>query len=187
MSDLRSRYQKIIKELDEHITDPEEKKFIIGKFQELSMVFMDIIDRITYITDVKVKEVEDKQKEIEGKLGAMQQVVDDIESDIYEEDGSYEFEIICPYCNYEFVADISCDVNTEVECPECHNVIELDWNGEEDSCSEHSCTHCQHDCSQNEKVESSKKEIKSSKNDKKQSQNIVKDEDIEDGEDQEDM
>lgn len=35
------------------------------------------------------------------------------------------------HCNNEFVADINSEENTEIECPECHNIIELDWNEEE--------------------------------------------------------
>lgn len=143
MADLKNRYQQILSEIQEHIQDEEQKKFVISKFQELSIVFMDIIDRLTYITDVRVKEVETKQKEIESKIGEVQSAVNGIESDIYEDGESYEFEITCPYCNYEFIADINSDISTEVECPECHNVIELDWN--EDDCG-HECSGCSHDC-----------------------------------------
>ena len=42
-----------------------------------------------------------------------------------------DFEIVCPYCNYEFVIDVD-ENKTEVECPECQNVIELDWTGDID-------------------------------------------------------
>ena len=147
MSDLRNRYQTILKEIENNIKDEEERKFVIEKFQELSVVFMDIIDRLTYVTDMKVKQVEEKQKEIETKIGEVQKAVDGIESDIYEDEEPYEFEITCPYCNHEFVADINSETNTEVECPECHNVIELDWNGE-DEC-ESDCHHCSHGCLQN--------------------------------------
>ncbi len=39
----------------------------------------------------------------------------------------------------QFVTDIDSEINEEVECPECHNVIELDWN--EGECS-HECSDC---------------------------------------------
>lgn len=158
MSDLKSRYQTILKELESNIKDENERKFVIQKFQELSVVFMDIIDRLTYITDIRVNQVEEKQKEIEKKLGEVQKVVDGIENDIYEEEEPYEFEITCPYCNHEFVSDVSSEANTEVECPECHNIIELDWNSEDDDCSSN-CTHCSHDCSQdNYKINNSQED-----------------------------
>ncbi len=145
MSELKNRYHAILQDIENHIQDEQEKKYVIEKFQELSMVFMDIIDRLTYMNDIKMKEIEERQHEIDSKLDEVKQSVDGIESDIYEEGEDYEFEIICPYCNYQFLADISSEANTEVECPECHNVIELDWNGEEEC--EHECSHCMHDCS----------------------------------------
>ena len=144
MSDLKNHYQSILAELDNHFQDKEEKAFVLNKFQELSMMFMDVIDRLTFLTDIRVKEVEEKQKVIEDRIEIVKKAVDGIENDIYEDDEPYEFEISCPYCNNEFVADINSEENTEIECPECHNVIELDWTGdlyddEDDGCSGHCC------------------------------------------------
>ena len=131
MSDLKNHYQSILAELDNHFQDKEEKAFVLNKFQELSMMFMDVIDRLTFLTDIRVEEVEEKQKVIEDRIEIVKKAVDGIENDIYEDDEPYEFEISCPYCNNEFVADINSEENTEIECPECHNIIELDWNEEE--------------------------------------------------------
>ncbi len=140
MSDLKNHYQKILTELENHFQDEEERAFVLNKFQELSMMFMDVIDRLTYLTDIRVKEVEEKQKEIDNRIEMVKKTVDGIENDIYEDDESYEFEIVCPYCNHEFITDINSEENSDVECPECHNVIELDWN-EEEGCGG-CCSHC---------------------------------------------
>ncbi len=145
MSELSNRYQQIMRDLQTNIKDEDDKEFVINKVQELSMMFMDIIDRLTYLTDLKIKEVETQQKQIDERMATLQKAVDGIESDIYEDDETYEFEITCPYCNHEFVTDISADISTDVECPECHNMIELDWNGEDEDC-EHDCSCCEHDC-----------------------------------------
>ena len=90
----------------------------------------------------EVKELKENQKLMTNKLEKMQQVIDHIESDIYSDEG-FDFEIVCPYCENEFVIDANEDKN-EVECPECKNVIELDWTGdlyddEDDGCSGHCC------------------------------------------------
>ena len=90
----------------------------------------------------EVKELKENQKIITNKIEKMQQVIDHIESDIYSDEG-FDFEIVCPYCEHEFVIDANEDKN-EVECPECKNVIELDWTGdlyddEDDGCSGHCC------------------------------------------------
>ena len=145
MSDLRNHYQTILKDLENYFQTEEDNEFVTQKFQELSIMFMDIIDRLTYLTDKKVKEVEERQKEIEQKIDNVQKAVDGIESDIYEDEEGYEFEIVCPYCNHEFVTDINSETNAEVECPECHNVIELDWNEDED-CNLEDCSSCSHHC-----------------------------------------
>ena len=86
----------------------------------------------------EVKELKENQKIMTNKIEKMQQVIDHIESDIYSDEG-FDFEIVCPYCEHEFVID-----KNEVECPECKNVIELDWTGdlyddEDDGCSGHCC------------------------------------------------
>lgn len=145
MSDLKNHYQSILTELKNHFQNEEERAFVLNKFQELSMMFMDVIDRLTLLTDMRIKEVEDKQKIIEDRIEIVKKAVNGIENDIYEDDEAYEFEILCPYCNNEFTADINSEDNTEIECPECHNVIELDWNEEEcNSCCSH-CSVCEED------------------------------------------
>ena len=82
-----------------------------------------------------------KPKNNDSKMEKMQQVIDNIESDIYSDEG-FDFEIVCPYCEYEFVIDADED-KKEVKCPECKNTIELDWSGDldehDDGCSGHCC------------------------------------------------
>ena len=65
----------------------------------------------------KLKDLENKQNEIDEKFERIEEVVSNIEKDIYSEEG-FDFEIVCPYCNYEFVIDVD-EEKTEVECPEC--------------------------------------------------------------------
>lgn len=181
MSELSNKYQQIMKELRTNIKDEQEKEFVMSKFQELSMMFMDVIDRLTYLTDLRVKEIEEQQKKIDKRMVKIQKAVDGIESDIYEDDENYEFEIVCPYCNHEFVTDINSDVNTEVECPECHNMIELDWNGEEEEECSHHCSDCHYDCVAEDDEDSSYDEMEEkNSNEKKKKQQEENNEDDED-------
>ena len=83
------------------------------------------------------------QQQLEAKMGKMEQIIDNIEKDIYSDEG-FDFEIVCPYCDAEFVVDED-DERTEVKCPNCNNIIELDWTDEEDGCSAGGCSHC-HGC-----------------------------------------
>ena len=148
MSEIGIEYKRIMEEIEKTISNEEEKKFVKSKLAELSISFIDIIDRITKATDMKIKEIEKNQNNIERKMSSIESIVDSIESDIYEDDetdSDYEFEVICPYCNYEFSVDVDGVQKDEIECPECHNVIELDWNEEQMQCSE-TCSHCVENC-----------------------------------------
>ncbi len=90
----------------------------------------------------EIKELKENQKIMNEKMDKMQQVVDHIKTDIYDDEG-FDLEIVCPYCEHEFVIDANEDQNA-IECPECKNIIELDWSGElydneDDGCSGHCC------------------------------------------------
>lgn len=140
MSKLSEEYLKILNDINEHISDEEEKKYVLKKVSELSALYMDIIDRITGVNSKRMEELEKYQDELEQKIDKVKGTVDLIKKDIYE-DEDYDFEIVCPYCNHEFVADVEDELKEEIECPECHNIIELDWDGDDECCTG-SCTSC---------------------------------------------
>ncbi|MCI8640839.1 MAG: hypothetical protein HFJ59_03080 [Clostridia bacterium] len=92
----------------------------------------------------EMKEIKENQKIMNDKMEKMQQIINHIENDIYAEEG-FDFEIVCPYCEYEFVIDAD-ESKKEIECPECKNIIELDWSGNFDEGDGNSCLgHC-HGC-----------------------------------------
>ena len=68
---------------------------------------------------------------------------------MHDNDVDYEFEIVCPYCNYEFVTGKETNLKDELECPKCHNIIELDWD---DYC-DGECNHCNNHCYSDDKIE----------------------------------
>lgn len=94
-------------------------------------------------------ELSKRQNNIENKMGKVEKIVDSIEKDIYL-DNEYDLEIVCPYCNYSFSLD-SDEIKNEIECPECKNIIELDWNDDltNEGCSG-SCGSCFHGCNNQE-------------------------------------
>lgn len=143
MPDLGEKYQNIITDIKNTIKNPEEAKFIEEKMAELSMMYINMIDKIVTSSDDRINELEDRLEQMEVKMEKLNDNIHEITSDIYEED-EFDFEIVCPYCNHQFVVDINDENNLkEVKCPECKNLIELDWN-EEEHCSGHceSCSGC---------------------------------------------
>lgn len=130
MGMLKNEYKSFLDDIEKNIKNKEDLAYIKGRFAS----FLDVmLEQMDYIMDYKkeeIEQIESTQKQIEEKMAKMQQVIDNIEKDIYSEDG-FDFEIVCPYCDYEFIIDLD-ENKTEIECPECQNIIELDWTGDID-------------------------------------------------------
>ncbi len=143
MGILKNEYKSFLDDIEKNVKNKEDLAYVKGRFAS----FVDVIlDQMDYIIDYKTEEMaklEDTQNKINAKMNQMQQVIDNIEKDIYAEDG-FDFEIVCPYCNYEFIIDVD-ENKTEIECPECQNIIELDWSGDVDS-EEQEQGGCQGNC-----------------------------------------
>ena len=152
MSKLSEEYLKIITDIGEHISNKDERNYVINKMSELSALYMSIIDKVSEVNSKRIESIEQHQEEIDNKISKMKNTLDLIKKDFYV-DEYYDFEIVCPYCNHEFVADIEDELKEEIKCPECHNIIELDWDedDEEEGCSG-CCSSCHgHDeCEEND-------------------------------------
>ena len=143
MPSLIERYSKILSDIEEHISNPDERKYVVKKVEEISSIYIELIDRLTKLNDARIAKLEEKQDKMVATVAKMQETLNLIKNDIYE-DENYDFEIVCPYCNHEFVADVEDELKEEIECPECHNIIELDWD--DDECKEN-CGGChQEEC-----------------------------------------
>lgn len=149
MGMLKNEYKSFLDDIEKNIKNKEDLAYIKGRFAS----FLDVmLEQMDYIMDYKKEEIEQlesTQKQIEEKMAKMQQVIDNIEKDIYSEDG-FDFEIVCPYCDYEFIIDLD-ENKTEIECPECQNIIELDWTGDIDEENQnqdkqHGCNGSCHGC-----------------------------------------
>ena len=142
MSILKDEYKNFLDDIESNIKNKEDLEYIKKRFAD----FVDkVLNHIDYIVGYKKQEIEnleDTQKQLIERIDKMQRVIDNIEKDIYSDEG-FDFEIICPYCDNQFVIDVDED-KTEVECPVCNNIIELDWSGDpsdDDECSGH-CSGC---------------------------------------------
>lgn len=165
MSDLNKKYQEILAELEKNVKDPSELNLIKSKLSELVIYFTDMIS--------KSVEMENDISKMNRNIRRLQNRIEIIEDDIYidpdedfeglEELGSdqmhdndYEFEITCPYCDYEFITDNSYKNTSAIRCPKCNKIIELDWNID-DSCSGDcgSCeSHCYYESDDDKSIES---------------------------------
>ena len=167
MAKLREEYNNFLKDIEKNLKNKEDLEYVKVRF---SMFVDKVIDEMDMLVDYKAQkmsELEQKQKEIEDKMSKMQQIIDNIEKDIYSDEG-FDFEIICPYCDNQFVIDVEED-KTEVECPVCNNIIELDWSGEveEDSDCNGSCSGC-HGCDEETEEQQEDKTQSTQSEDKKE-------------------
>ena len=142
MSILKDEYKNFLDDMENNIKNKDDLEYIKKRFAN----FLDtVLNHIDYIVDYKKQEIdnlETTQKQLIKRIDKMQNVIDNIERDIYSDEG-FDFEVVCPYCNYEFMIDMDSE-KTEIECPECKNMIELDWTGDindDDECSGH-CSEC---------------------------------------------
>lgn len=145
MADLNQKYQQILNELTQKIQNPSELEFVKEKMNELVIEYMSSINGILEIEKNQVK-LENKVQKIEHELSMIEEdiyVNDELEDDEFMcdqmHDNDCEFEITCPYCGYEFLTDESYKSETEIKCPQCHEMIELDWNEEKCGGDCHSC------------------------------------------------
>lgn len=139
IKDLKNEMNNFMQDIETKITNQEERDFILDRTAQLFNVIVDEMENVLDYKTNEIQALESKQKEIDGKMDDMEAVLKNITRDIYEDEE--DFEIICPYCNNEFDADVDENV-TEVVCPECENTIELDWGIEEDNNCNGDCSGC---------------------------------------------
>lgn len=139
IKDLKNEMNSFMQDIEAKITNQEERDFILDRTAQLFNVIVNEIENVLDYKTNEIEALENKQKEIDGKMDDMEAVLKNITRDIYEDEE--DFEIICPYCNNEFDADVDENV-TEVICPECENTIELDWGIEEDNNCNGNCSGC---------------------------------------------
>ena len=186
MIEPKSNFAKILSDLEKEIKDKHDLEIAKNKLLEVSIMFIDITNRA--LDNSSQYEMLSKQIE------SMQKSLKRIEQDIYidedeenEEDeydygdqmhdndikynDDFEFEIQCPYCNYEFVLGQDADLKDEIECPKCHKQIELDWD---DYC-DGECDHCASIC-YDENLENVSDESESSS---QESDNVIREDEVE--------
>lgn len=154
MSNLKKRLNEILADLENNIQNKEDLDYIKSQVYNISLLFLDEIDKIAELNLGRLNVMLDREKELSKRVATMEKVIKSIEKELYVSP-ECDFEILCPYCNTEFVEDFTNGFKHEVRCPECDNIIELDWH-EDDECS---CGHeCNGECSEDDEEEENNNE-----------------------------
>lgn len=138
--DLKNEMHSFFNDMDENIENKEDLKYIKKRTLMLFDAIFDNIEKIATYKDAQMKSIIKKQEIGEQKMHELKEKVEEMYEELYDE-SEVDFSINCPYCNYEFDADIDDDIK-EIKCPECGNTIELDWNGNPDDDGENCSGGC---------------------------------------------
>lgn len=156
MSNLNEKYQELVSCLEKNIQDAQELNNAKKVLAELIICYSDAIN--------KTAENEKRLDRIENNFNRLYDRIESIEDDIYlasdededelgidqMHDNDFEFEIVCPYCHNEFITDSSQKNISQIRCPKCKKLIELDWDDSED-CGGH-CHSCGGHCYEDEEA-----------------------------------
>ena len=144
LDDLKKELLSFIKDINQNIKNEEDLLYITKRLDKLVDAFLKQAEEIIDYKADRLSSILEIQKTQSNRLEELQSKVDNICSDIYDEDINDEFDISCPYCGADFVALVDETIN-EIICPECSNHIELDWSGNPDD-ENHGClggcSHC---------------------------------------------
>lgn len=151
MQEFKENMKSIINNINQELENIENKEKIVENINNMISLFYMEFDKLVDEYNSKLEYLIANQKGMVERLLKIEKSVEELEQDIYEEN-SEGMEIICPYCNSEFVVDITTPSNQEIKCPECNNIIELFFDDEEESgnggcCSGGCCSHgCEDHC-----------------------------------------
>ena len=148
MANLKKKLNEILEDLEKNIKNKEDLEYVKSQVYNISLLFLDEIDKLAELNLGRLNVMIDREKELSKRIAAMEKMISTIEKEMYISP-ECDFEITCPYCNTEFVEEFTDGMKKEVRCPECDNLIELDWN---EDCS------CNHDSCDDEEIEENNQE-----------------------------
>ncbi len=113
MSDFKDKISKQVEIIDSAISSQEEKKIVMNAIQELIRDFT-----------IRLVQLSERINEQDEKITDLFDLVGNLESNVFDEDNDTIFGT-CPYCGEEIPLFIKDNDFADVECPSCHNIIEI--------------------------------------------------------------
>ncbi len=122
------KYNEILRNLESHIFNSKDLDYIKKQITELTLVYINELDNKNNVNNKKFKNIEKRLLEIENKIELLNEEYDEEIEEVEDECGE---KINCPYCNFNFSVEYDIS-NHEINCPNCDNLIVLDWGEFED-------------------------------------------------------
>ena len=124
------KYNEILKNLESHLFNLKDLDYVKKQITELTMVYINEIDKKHNINNKKFNHIERRLLELESKMEMLDEGLEGELEEVDEAESEGE-KINCPYCNYNFPVEYE-GTNQEINCPNCDNLIVLDWGEFED-------------------------------------------------------
>lgn len=120
---LGNKFKEVIANLEKQIKNKEDLEFVKKQVTELTMSYLNELEKIEQTYDLKVAHCTERIDDLEKSLNDFKEQVSGEEIDVEP--------ITCPYCNSKFLIEFD-NRQKEIKCPDCKNIIELDWEEFED-------------------------------------------------------
>ncbi|MBR2290003.1 MAG: hypothetical protein IJ867_05285 [Clostridia bacterium] len=118
---ISKKYNEILTKLEENIEDKRDFNLAKSALSDLAICYIDELTKLNENYNFKISSFEARLSELEKKLQEEEETLD----------ATLVEGIACPYCGFEFNVEYD-DTKTETTCPNCSNLIELDWGEFED-------------------------------------------------------
>lgn len=123
---LNNKFKEVMKNLEKNITNRDDLSYAKSQVTELSMAYLDELAKMETSYKKKVAICEQRLDSLEDQIQRLDNEIfqeDDLDTDLEP--------IKCPYCNINFFIEFD-STKKEIKCPDCKNIIELDWGNFED-------------------------------------------------------
>ena len=115
MSEFKNKIKKNIKDIENTITNKEEKQKVMKSIEDIISTFTSYVVTIC-----------ERQTEMEDKIDEIYDILTNIEDGIKNEDTPI-LDAVCPYCG-ETIPIYYINNDEDFECPNCHHVVEYELN-----------------------------------------------------------
>jgi len=128
---LNNKFKEVIRNLEENIDNEKDLIYAKSQVTELTMGYLEELEKIENLYKQKVAMCEHRLDGLEVQVQRLDnEIFQEVETNELTEDADLE-PIKCPYCNTNFFIEFD-HTKKEIKCPDCKNVIELDWGNFED-------------------------------------------------------
>ena len=124
---LNKKFIEVIQNLEGNMENKKDLDYAKLQITELSMEYLNQLENLESVYKQKIAVFENRLNDLEVE---MQRLDHEIFQDSDDEEMDLE-PIKCPYCNTNFFIEFD-STKKEIKCPDCKNIIELDWGNFED-------------------------------------------------------